>query len=130
MIGSGVLAAAVIVLLVLLSLLGILQIALAGGAPLGRLAWGGQERILPRRLRIGSVASVAIYAVIALLVLDRAGEIDLVPDVVSRVGMWVVVAVFALGVVTNALSRSRLEHAVMVPVNAVLAAAALLVALS
>ncbi len=124
------LTVAVVVLLVVLALLVVFQLALAAGAPWGHLAWGGQNRVLPRRLRIGSVASVAIYAVIALIVLDRAGQIDVVPDLIARIAMWVVFAYFVIGIVLNALSRSRLERSVMVPVTIVLAAASLVVALS
>ncbi len=123
-------AIAVIVLLAILAILTVFQIALAAGAPWGHLAWGGQNRVLPRRLRIGSVASVAIYALIALITLDRAGQIDVFPDLIARIAMWVVFAYFVIGIVLNALSRSRLERSVMVPVTILLAAASLVVALS
>lgn len=119
-----------IVLVILLALLAMFQIALAAGAPLGRMAWGGQQRVLPARQRVGSLASVVIYAVIAFIALDRSGQIDIMPDLVSRVGMWVVFGLLALSIVPNVLSRSRLERAVMIPVSAVLAVLALLVALA
>lgn len=119
---------AAIALTVLLALLAVFQIALAAGAPLGRLAWGGQHRVLPAGLRVGSAVSVVIYAVIAVLALDRVGAIDLVPDAVAQVGMWVVFGYFVLGIGMNAISRSRPERAVMVPVTIVLAALSLIVA--
>jgi len=130
MISSALLTVAVILVLAILLLLAVFQVALAAGAPWGRLAWGGQHRVLPRRLRIGSAASVAIYALIALVVLDRAGRIDVVPDLFARIAMWVVFAYFVIGIVMNALSKSRLERSVMVPVTILLAAASLAVALS
>ena len=74
---------AAIALVVILSLLAVFQLALALGAPLGHFAWGGQHRVLPGRLRIGSLVSIVIYAIIAVLALDRAGLIDVVSDVVS-----------------------------------------------
>jgi hypothetical protein len=100
------------------------------GAPIGRFAWGGTHRVLPARLRIGSAVSIVIYAVIAVLALDRVGAIDLVPDVVSTVGMWIVFAYFVLGIPLNAISRSRAERYTMTPVVAVLAVLSLIVALS
>ena len=121
---------AAIALVVILSLLAVFQLALALGAPLGRFAWGGQHRVLPGRLRIGSLVSIVIYAITAVLALDRVGLIDVVPDVVSTVGMWVVFAYFVIGIPLNAISRSKPERYVMTPVVTVLAVLSLLVALS
>ena len=121
---------AAIALVVILSLLAVFQLALALGAPLGHFAWGGQHRVLPGRLRIGSLVSIVIYAIIAVLALDRVGLIDVVPDVVSTVGMWVVFAYFVMGVPLNAISRSKPERYVMTPVVTVLAVLSLLVAVS
>ena len=121
--------AAAIALTVILAALAVFQLALAFGAPLGHFAWGGQHRVLPTRLRIGSLVSIVIYAVIAVLALDRAGVIDVVSDTVSTVGMWVVFAYFVLGIPLNAISRSRPERYTMTPVVAVLAILSLLVAL-
>ena len=114
----------------LLGLLTVFQFALIFGAPLGRFAWGGTHRILPTRLRIGSAVSIVIYAVIALLALDCAGVIDLVPDAVSTVAMWVVFAYFVLGIAMNGTSRSKPERYTMAPLSALLAALSLLVVLS
>lgn len=122
-------AAAAIALTVILAALAVFQLALALGAPLGRFAWGGQHRVLPTKLRIGSLVSILIYVVIALLALDRAGLIDVVPDTVSTVGMWVAFGYFVLGIPLNAVSRSRPERSTMTPVVAVLAVLSLLVAL-
>nr|WP_157415750.1 hypothetical protein [Agromyces allii] len=113
----------------ILGILAVFQLALALGAPLGRFAWGGTHRVLPARLRIGSLVSIAIYAVIAVLALDRAGAVDVVPDVVSTVGMWIVFAYFVLGIGMNAISRSKPERYTMAPLSAVLALLSLLVAL-
>jgi hypothetical protein len=120
---------AAIALVVMLSLLAVFQLALALGAPLGRFAWGGQHRVLPGRLRIGSLVSIVVYAIIAVLALDRVGLIEVVPDVVSTVGMWVVFAYFVLGIPVNAISRSKPERYAMTPVVTILAVLSLLVAL-
>ena len=121
---------AAIALTVILALLAVFQLALALGAPLGRFAWGGQHRVLPTRLRIGSLVSIVIYGLVAVLALDKVGLIDVVPDVVSDIGMWVVFAYFVLGIPLNAISRSKPERYTMTPVVAVLAVLSLLVALS
>lgn len=116
-------------LCVILAVLAVFQLALALGAPLGRFAWGGQHRVLPARLRIGSLVAIVIYAVIAVIALDRAGAIDVVSDVVSTVGMWVVFGYFVLGIPMNAVSRSRAERYTMTPIVVVLAVLSLLIAI-
>ena len=73
--------------------------------------------------------AIVIYAVIGVLALDRASVIDVVPDIVSTVGMWVAFGYFVLGIPLNAISRSRPERFTMTPVVVVLAALSLLVAL-
>jgi hypothetical protein len=121
---------AAIALTVILVLLAVFQLALAFGAPLGNFAWGGAHRVLPTGLRIGSAVSIIVYAIIAVLALDRVGAIDVVSDVVSAVGMWVVFAYFVLGIPMNAISRSRAERYTMTPVVTVLALLSLVIALS
>ncbi|MEI3868726.1 hypothetical protein V6S02_16710 [Microbacterium sp. CCNWLW134] len=118
-----------VALTVLLVLLGAFQLALAAGAPLGHFAWGGQHRVLPTRLRVGSVVSILIYAVIVLIAWSPVGAIGLFPRVVSEVGMWVVFGYFALGIVMNALSRSRPERFTMTPVCVVLAVLSFFIAM-
>lgn len=121
---------AAIILTVVLALLAVFQLALALGAPLGHLAWGGAHRVLPAKLRIGSLVSIVIYALIVVIALDRAGVVDVVPDPVSTVGMWVVFGYFLLGIPLNAISRSRPERFTMTPIVTALAVLSLLVALS
>lgn len=121
---------AAIALVVILGLLAVFQIALIAGAPLGHFAWGGQDRILPSRKRVGSVISIVLYGVIAGIALTRAGLIPGWSDALGIVvAMWVVFAYFAAGILLNAISRSIPERAVMTPTVAVLAVLALLVAL-
>lgn len=119
-----------IVLTVILAALAVFQLALALGAPIGHFAWGGAHRVLPTRLRIGSLVSILIYALIVVLALDRAGALEVVPDPVSTVGMWVVFGYFVLGIPLNAISRSRPERFTMTPIVIVLAVLSLFVALS
>lgn len=121
---------AAIALTVLLAALTVFQLALALGAPIGHFAWGGAHRVLPAKLRVGSLVSIAIYALIVVLALDRAGAVDVVPEPVSTVGIWIVFGYFVLGIPLNAISRSRPERFTMTPVVIVLAVLSLLVAVS
>ena len=117
----------------ILAAVAVFQIALIAGAPLGHLAWGGQDRVLPPQKRWGSVVSVVLYAAFALLGLERAGVIDLLPtgaDAIVHVAMWVVAGYLALGILLNLASRSKPERYVMTPVVTVLAALGFVLALS
>ena len=116
---------------VILAALAVFQVALALGAPIGRFAWGGQHDVLPRHLRIGSALSVVVYAVIGAILLARAGVIAVgLDDLAVQISAWVVTAYFALGILMNAISRSKPERLVMTPTCAVLAALSAVVAAS
>ena len=122
---------AAVVACVLLVALGAVQLAVALGAPWGRFVWGGQhDGILPRHLRISSAVVIGVYVVFAVLLLDRAGVVDLLPEGFSRVAAWVLCGYLALGTVQNGISRSRPERLVMTPTTLALAVCALLVALA
>jgi hypothetical protein len=114
----------------LLAALAVFQGLRVAGAPLGRFAWGGQNDVLPRNLRIGSAVSIALYAGFAVLILQAAGALSVLPDGFVDVAIWVLTGYFLLGIGLNAISRSRPERLLMTPLVAVLAAGCLLIALA
>ncbi|WP_214468514.1 hypothetical protein [Microbacterium flavescens] len=116
-------------LTVILGLLALFQLALVFGAPLGHFAWGGQHRVLPARLRVGSAVSILIYALIDIIAWDRVGAIDVFPEPFSEIAMWVVFAYFVIGIPMNAVSRSKPERYTMAPVSLVLTVLSLLIAM-
>jgi hypothetical protein len=124
-------AAAAITFSLLMAGLAVFQLALALGAPLGHFAWGGQNRVLPMGLRVGSLIAIGLYALFSAIVLMRAGLLAPWPDA-GWVGpaTWAVVAYMGLGVVVNAISRSRPERLTMTPLVALLFGLTLLVALA
>ena len=116
---------------VLMAALTVFQAALIIGAPLGQFAWGGQDRVLPVRKRLGSVISIGLYLVFLVVVVQRAGLAEVIPwPVVVDVAIWVLVAYFVLGIGLNSVSKSKPERWTMAPLCAVLAALTLIVALS
>lgn len=116
---------------VLMAGLAVFQLALALGAPIGHFAWGGQHRVLPRGLRIGSLVAIALYTLFSLIVLMHAGLIEpwLGPGWTTP-ALWVVIAYTALGIFANAISRSRAERLTMTPLVAVLVILMLVVVLA
>ncbi|WP_442576886.1 hypothetical protein ACSBPH_07105 [Microbacterium sp. F51-2R] len=116
-------------LTVILVLLAVFQLALVFGAPLGRFAWGGQHRVLPARLRIGSAVSILIYALIDVIAWDRVGAVDVFPAPFSEIAMWVIFGYFTLGILMNAVSRSKPERYMMVPVSVALSVLSFLIAM-
>lgn len=110
--------------------LAVFQLALIVGAPLGEFAWGGADRVLPLPKRIGSAVSIVLYGVIAAIILTRAGSGELADHGPIVIAAWVVTGYFALGIILNALSKSRRERFTMTPIVALLTALSLIVALS
>ncbi|MCB5281776.1 hypothetical protein [Arthrobacter sp. EM1] len=107
---------------VILAGLGIFQLALICGAPLGRMAWGGYHTVLPAKLRIGSAVSVVLYGLFAYTALAKAGLAPpVINDDVTAAAAWALTAYFALGVVMNGISRSKPERLTMTPTVLVLA---------
>jgi hypothetical protein len=114
----------------LLACLAVFQIALIAGAPLGRFAWGGHNDVLPRQQRINSGGSVILYALFGIIILDTVSQVSLLPNLVATIATYVLTAFFFVGFVLNALSRSPSERALMAPLNLVLAALCLFVAVT
>ena len=128
---TGLAAGAAVTFCVLMVGLIIFQAALIAGAPLGHLAWGGQDRVLPVRKRLGSATSIGLYLIFAVLVLQRAGLAEVLPwPGVVIIATWVLAGYFLLGIVLNAASRSKPERWTMAPLCAVLAGLTIVVALS
>lgn len=109
--GAAAIAASVVLLA-----LGAFQALLAAGRPLGRLAWGGAHDVLPPGLRIASASSIALYALMAVVLLEAGGVLDVAEGGWPRTAAWILAGYFALGTVMNAASRSRDERRVMTPV--------------
>ncbi|MBG0510475.1 hypothetical protein I3J13_16970 [Agrobacterium sp. MOPV5] len=118
-----------LVTLILLAL-SLFQIALAAGAPFGRLAWGGAHRVLPVRRRIASASAPLIYAFFASFPLQKAGYAHIWPSGWIEPGIWIIACYLAVSAGLNAMSKSRPERLVMTPVAAVLAILFFIVAFS
>lgn len=114
----------------ILTCLAVFQIALACGAPIARFAWGGAHTVLPKRLRIASLSSILLYVFFAGILLEKAGLTELVANnKLVSISMWVITLYFFVGILMNAMSRSKSERNTMTPIAALLAVSFLVVAL-
>ena len=107
------------------------QLALALGAPWGAYAMGGAyPGRFPPPLRVAAVVQAVVIGLLALVVLSAAGLI--LPDLAATFPwlVWLPLAVSAVAVVLNAISRSAGERRIWVPVAIVLLVSSLVVALN
>lgn len=109
-----------IFLIVFLSGLVIFQISLAFGAPFGKVAWGGQhDAALPQKLRISSAISAVFLLFIISVILSFTGSISLYTSSFEMVFLWFTAIYFGIGIIMNAISRSKIER-IWSPYSAVL----------
>lgn len=118
---------AAIVASIILIGLAVFQLMLILGAPLGEYAWGGQHKVLPKKLRIASISSILIYIIFIALLLGNA---EIIESFNSTLGIWILTIYMFLGIGLNAISRSKKERAVMTPLVTVLAVCSLIVAIN
>lgn len=108
--------------------LSIFQLLLIIGFPLGKFAWGGNHLVLPKKLRISSGFSIAIYYFFILVLLNQGDVISLF----SKSG-WINIAHIIMtvysffGIPLNAISRSKPERIVMTPIATLLSILSLLI---
>lgn len=120
-------------LLALVTLFGLtlFQITLIFGAPLGKFAWGGGNKVLSTRFRIASAVSIVLYMSFALFVCSKMNVIDVINNQqLLNIGLWVFTIYFFVGIGMNAISRSKPERNLMTPVAAILAVSFLVVTLA
>lgn len=110
----------------------VFQILLALGRPLGRFAWGGKyPEALPTQFRVASFIAVFLYAFFAFVLLNQAGVIEVVAsEGWTKIALWAVTIYLFIGMLMNAISRSKSERMVMTPLTLVLAGLFLYVALN
>jgi hypothetical protein len=107
------------------------QVAMALGAPWGAYAMGGA---FPGRfstaMRVAALVQAAVLGVLAVAVLSHAGLA--LPNLAEAYPwlIWVAVAVSALSVLLNLITRSAVERRIWLPVALVLLASSVTVALT
>ena len=114
-----------------LALVALFQLALVLGAPMGEYAFGGTHKgKLPTGFRIASLVSIGLYLGIAGHVAAQLGLVQkLLPAGLNAVANWTIVGLMLVSLVMNAISRSKKERDLWVPVALLLVASSVIVAL-
>ena len=116
---------------VLAVLVAVFQFALAVGMPWGKLTWGGRfAGRLPVYMRGVAVVSIALLAAFAAIVAVRAGMLWPSFQPLSRILVWCVVGYCGLGVIANAITPSRAERLLWLPVAVAMLVCSITVATS
>ncbi len=105
------------------------QIGLAAGAPWGEYAMGGRfPGRFPPAMRVGAVVQAVVLALLAIVVLDRAGVVALGWTSALPWLAWVPVVVSAISAAMNAITPSKVERQIWLPIGLLLLATSLVVA--
>jgi hypothetical protein len=122
---------AVTIFFALTAITALFQLALALGAPWGEYAMGGRfPGKLPSKMRITAVVQIPILFFLALIVLVKSGLAFGQFYSAARIAIWFVVAFFVLGTILNLATPSKGERMLWAPVNIVLLAISIIVALN
>ncbi|HUW13652.1 MAG TPA: hypothetical protein VM537_28270 [Anaerolineae bacterium] len=116
---------------VLFAVVIILQLLLAAGILPVTMAWGGRQHTLTLPLRIASLASAVVLALLAYVIRRRVGLVGGFPiPTATKVVSWVAAAFMAFNTVTNLASTSKAEKALFTPITFLLTLSCLLASLS
>ena len=99
-----------------------MTVLVACGLPLGEFTMGGQHKILPKKLRVAAVISVAIQIFAMIIILQAGGFISLWLSfkITKYICFFFAVYLF-LNTIMNMISKSRKEKYVMTPLSLIAA---------
>ena len=103
---------------VLFGIIAMMTVLVACGLPLGEFTMGGQHKILPKKLRIVAVISVAIQIFAMIIILQAGGFISLWWSFkVTKYICFFFAAYLSLNTIMNMLSKSSKEKYMMTPIS-------------
>lgn len=119
------------IVILAMAAVGLFQLALILGAPMGEYAFGGQNSgKLPVKFRALSGVTLLVYVAIIGHMLAQLGALPrLLPDDLNRAANWALFGLNLLSLVMNSISRSKKERDMWVPVALMLSVASFFVAL-
>ena len=121
---------AAIIAVVIFAVISVLQLLLAFGLPLGKLAYGGKYERLPTNMRIMSIVAIGIFVLASISVLERAGIIIVFSNpILTIVIVWVIAIYLAFNTLLNAMTKSKQEKLVMTPLSLISSVCCFIVAI-
>ena len=107
---------------VLFGVIAIMIVLVACGLPLGEFTMGGQYKILPKKLRVAAVISVAIQIFAMIIILQAGGFIPLCfSPIVTKYICFFFATYLSLNTIMNMISKSKKEKYVMTPISLIAA---------
>lgn len=99
---------------------GVFQLALVFGAPLGEFTLGGKfPGKLPPTMRVAALLQIGVLVLFILIVMSKSGLALVELHEMARKGIWVVLGFFILGTIFNFSSPSKKEKMIMGPLNVI-----------
>jgi hypothetical protein len=96
----------------------VIQLLLAIGLPLGKLAYGGKYEKLPPNMRITSIVAIGIFTIASIAMLERAGIIIVFNNpIFTLVFVWIIAIYLAFNTLLNLMSKSKQEKLIMTPLS-------------
>jgi len=106
------------------------QACLAAGLPWGKASMGGKfPGKYPPKMRLIAIINIIILAIIATIVLSRAGLLLTNMMAFSRIAIWFIVAFFLAGTIMNTITTSKIER-IWAPVALLQLITSIIIALS
>ena len=103
---------------ILFGVIATMTVLVACGLPLGEFTMGGQHKILPKKLRVVAVISVAIQIFAMIIILQAGGFISLwLSFKVTKYICFFFAAYLSLNTIMNMISKSRKEKYIMTPLS-------------
>lgn len=97
------------------------QLALAAGAPWGKVSMGGKfPGVYPRQMRVAAIVMALFILLLTTIVGIRAAWFASNLFDLSRIAIWLVVAINGLGLLMNLITPSKWERIIWAPVCLVL----------
>ena len=107
---------------ILFGVIATMTVLVACGLPLGEFTMGGQHKILPKKLRVVAVISVAIQIFAMIIILQAGGLLPLwLPFKVTKYICFFFAAYLSLNTIMNMISKSKKEKYVMTPLSIIVA---------
>ena len=99
-----------IIVAILFLAIAVFQILLSLGYPLGEFAMGGYYKVLPKKLRIVSVANALILLFMGFVFLKHTNVLTGLDFLSTNILVWIITIFLGLNTIANLISRSKKER--------------------